>query len=897
MSRSVGLWLLLVACGSEPAPVGGPPVVSILTPVSGQVVGEGPVELLGAVSDPDGVDDIASVRWSSSLAGELVAGEAALPDEGYSRAQVLLTAGVHQLVLQATDTSGATTEAQLELSVVGDGTPTVMFVQPAAGSVFFQGDDIDVLAQVASHEHAADELSVALSVQHEGGSWRPIEHSGPTASGEVTAELNRLPRGDFALRLEVSDAEGDSSTATVAFRADVGVEADGDGDGQTVSQGDCDDSDATVYDGAPELEDGIDNDCDGHVDEGTARFDADGDCFCPADSCTNSAGDCATVAPGDCDDTDASVHPGASEAPDGRDEDCDGAIDEDTPRYDHDGDCACAALSGSCSDGVEPDCASLVLGDCDDEDPAISPLAEEQCTEGVAVDDDCDGVVDNRDVDLDGYIDAACTAYVGVDGGDCDDTRTDVAPGLPDLPSTDDGYLDANCDGIDGELDEAVFVSSMGEGTLCTREDPCPSVDEAFERMVEIGGSQILLFGRPRSPGFTVDQDVIIAHGYSSDFSTRSPYEEMVTRLVFQSELVVSGAVLTLQNVHVSTASSSSLAYASSIRVLNGELYVEDALITGAGAAAGDSGFSTELWWHERAPDGDDGVSGSGLDLGEVVEAPDNPDCEFAGSGGYGGTFGRTSRAGGRGGVNSAGFAGGVGGGSGSSEPLPGHGRNGADGEDGEPGQGGTAWRGTTGLPARGNGTIGYPGTPGDSGAGGGGSGGTVTLRGNTGASGGAPGCGAAVLGPFGTGGQHAMTILAIDSAVYFAGEVIIDVGQGGAGGRGGAPRPGQEGGLGGESFPEIWVRGRPRPGGAGGDGGHGGASGGGGGGAGGNSYGVFGLESLLDGVEDVTFRLPSPAAGGVCAPHDIINAHVLREQLGGTGEDGLLVPWVVHTR
>ena len=43
---------------------------------------------------------------------------------------------------------------------------------------------------------------------------------------------------------------------------------DNDNDGFTVAQGDCDDSNSDVYPGAPEIQNGIDDDCDNEVDEG-----------------------------------------------------------------------------------------------------------------------------------------------------------------------------------------------------------------------------------------------------------------------------------------------------------------------------------------------------------------------------------------------------------------------------------------------------------------------------------------------------------------------------------------------------------------------------------------------------------------------------------------------------
>ena len=129
---------------------------------------------------------------------------------------------------------------------------------------------------------------------------------------------------------------------------------DSDGDTWSPRGGDCDDADPKVHPRAIEQCDGLDNNCDGQVDE---PRDSDLDGYLNCD--------------GDCDDGDGQVYPGAAELCDGRDNDCDGEVDE---RDDRD------------MDGWSP-----CDGDCDDWDDRVHPDLPDRCD---LLDDDCDGEVD-----------------------------------------------------------------------------------------------------------------------------------------------------------------------------------------------------------------------------------------------------------------------------------------------------------------------------------------------------------------------------------------------------------------------------------------------------------------------------------------------------------------------
>ncbi len=179
---------------------------------------------------------------------------------------------------------------------------------------------------------------------------------------------------------------------------------DADGDGHAPPR-DCDDNHPARFPGAEEACNGVDDDCDGHVDEDEALdaatwfADADGDGHGDP---TRAYAAClpapAWVAAGDdCDDADPLVHPGAAERCDGLDQDCDGLPDEPDPvdalphGIDADGDGAWDPTAGgqlACF-GAAGLVALPALEDCDDADPASHPGGLEVCGDGV--DQDCDG--------------------------------------------------------------------------------------------------------------------------------------------------------------------------------------------------------------------------------------------------------------------------------------------------------------------------------------------------------------------------------------------------------------------------------------------------------------------------------------------------------------------------
>ncbi len=223
-------------------------------------------------------------------------------------------------------------------------------------------------------------------------------------------------------------------------------------------------------------DDGIDQDCDGADVQCKADQDCDGyRAAMKQDNGCMAPGDQHPVEPLDCDDCSGDVHPGAAELCDGKDNNCNGFVDETCVVCDLDGD-GFQRSGGNC-----PDLAYVQSGkalDCNDEDAGVFPKStssavpvkvpylsgafahcggaegpsaacalrgacRNQNPDGSHQDADCDGTAykgcpsANCDADGDGFIDAAkmaqCDPQKKLQPYDCDDTDPHTFPNAPPL--------------------------------------------------------------------------------------------------------------------------------------------------------------------------------------------------------------------------------------------------------------------------------------------------------------------------------------------------------------------------------------------------------------------------------------------------------------------------------
>lgn len=236
---------------------------------------------------------------------------------------------------------------------------------------------------------------------------------------------------------------------------------DSDGDG-SFDEVDCAPLNKDIYPGATEVCDGVDNNCDGNIDEGvkiTYYQDEDGDSFGnleeSIEACTQPVGYVTDNT--DCNDADKNTYPGAVEICDDVDNNCNGEIDENVGNMwyaDTDGD-GFGDLSQSVQACIQP--AGYVANSTDN-CPAVNNVSQ--------VDTDSDGQGDACDFDDDGD---------GTpDAQDCKPLNAAIYPGATELANG----IDDNCDGQVDEgfagdptvsINDVVVYETQGMANLTVR--------------------------------------------------------------------------------------------------------------------------------------------------------------------------------------------------------------------------------------------------------------------------------------------------------------------------------------------------------------------------------------------------------------------------------------------
>ncbi len=314
--------------------------------------------------------------------------------------------------------------------------PEIAITWPESGEVLLRSEWITLTATVSDLETPAENLATSWKSDVDGKLGEEYANS----EGEVTLDVRFSTSGQREITVTVTDEDGAEATASVTVIVDspptariVGTDTDTPYEGfeitfsGKVSDAEDDprnlaiewtDDSGRVLGSDPAERDGTVTLTTDALTSGSRTViltatDTSG--FTGSDSMRLTVQKCldqdADGSPGcldDCDDLDPTVYPGAEELCDGKDQDCNGIIDNGWPDVDHDGipDCRdtedCDGIDND-GDGLvdegfdmDEDGVTFCNGDCDDLDPDVNPTMPEVCD---GVDNNCDGRIDEGFLD------------------------------------------------------------------------------------------------------------------------------------------------------------------------------------------------------------------------------------------------------------------------------------------------------------------------------------------------------------------------------------------------------------------------------------------------------------------------------------------------------------------
>jgi hypothetical protein len=453
--------LMGVACDSGDKTIGTSnraPDSAFTLPLDGSEFDEGSViEFYGVVGD-DGPLENLDVTWVSSIDGVLPDFDPPDANGNVEMVTASLSEGTHVISLQVIDDYALQGESNIAITVIDvPEKPSIEILHPYSGELGLEDTPYVFMVEVSDRQEAAENLRVELSANPSG--FVCFLSVDGTGLGQCSATL---PLGTYTLTFSAEDSEGNVAESFATFSVVSQLDFDVDGDGYSPNGGDCNDSNQMIYPGAPEICDGLDNDCSDATpaEVNSECYDDDGDGYCEAPPCIN-----ATSVESDCDDFAPLTYPNAPEVVNANDDNCDGRIDEGTVVYDDDGDGYCET----------PPCINTTrqLSDCDDADFLVNPAATETCGSIVngqlvldGIDNDCDGNTNQQNANncTDFYMDSDEDGF-GVQGptqcwcepaypyssdntNDCFDANSDSYPGASGYHQVHrgDGSFDFNCD-------------------------------------------------------------------------------------------------------------------------------------------------------------------------------------------------------------------------------------------------------------------------------------------------------------------------------------------------------------------------------------------------------------------------------------------------------------------